>query len=88
MGFELGEKRSIWEYLMTPSVLLTLVGIVILAISVFFFATASPGGDDVDAILQAQSQSGSRLKSMIGLVVGSLVSIAGVLWSLMTFSRR
>lgn len=87
MGFELGEKRSYVEMFLTPATFITVIGLIILAVSVFFFSNASAGGSDVDALLEAQSNSGQRLKAMIGLVLGTLVSIAGVLWSLLNFSR-
>ena len=40
MGFELGGKRSYLELLMTPGPIVTIIGLVILLISVIFFATA------------------------------------------------
>ncbi len=87
MGFELSEKRSYLSILLTPGPIIAMVGLAILLVSVYFFSSASPSGSDVDAILQAQGQNGQRIKSMIGMVGGTLVSIAGVLWSLLKFSR-
>lgn len=87
MGFELGEKRSHWEFLLTPGPIITFIGLAILAVAIFFFSQASSGGNDVDAILESQNSSGLKLKAMIGLVVGTVTSIAGVLWSLLKFSR-
>jgi choline-glycine betaine transporter len=87
MGFDLGEKRSPFEILMTPGPIITMIGLVILGVSVFFFSSAAPSGSDVDAILAAQGNHGQKIKSMVGMVGGTLVSIAGVLLSLMKFSR-
>lgn len=89
MGFELsGEKRSKLDILMTPGPMITIVGLIILIVSVFFFNHASPDNAGVDAILAAQEHNGMRLKSMIGLVVGTITSIGGVLLALLTYSRR
>jgi hypothetical protein len=88
MGFELGEKRSLWEILLTPGTAVTVIGLIILLVSVFFFSSSAPSGADVDAILEAQGNSGQRLKAMIGMVAGTLVSIGGVLLALLQFSRR
>ena len=53
-----------------------------------FFATAGSAEKDmVDAVIESQANSGQRLKSMIGLVVGTVTSIFGVLLSLLQFSR-
>lgn len=73
---------------MTPGPLITIVGLLILIVSVFFFQQASPDSAGVDAILEAQQHNGMRLKSMIGLVVGTITSIGGVLLALITYSRR
>jgi len=90
MGFELGGgKRSYLDLLKTPGAIVTILGLIILIISVVVFSSAAPTGADVDAILEAQSQasSGRRIKAMIGMVVGTLTSIGGVLLALMQFSR-
>ena len=88
MGFELGEKRSYWELLMTPGPIITFIGLIILTISIIVFATAGSGDPDmVDALIESKQNSGQQLKAMIGLVAGTVVSVGGVLWSLMTFSR-
>lgn len=87
MGFDLGPKRSWVSLLLTPGPTITLIGLIILTVAFYHFNQASPGGD-VDAILEAQSRGGERLKSMLAMVVGVVVSIAGVLFSLVTFSRR
>ena len=73
---------------MTPGPIITIIGLLILLGSVFFFGSTAPDDASVDAILESQNQSGQKLKSMIGLVIGSLVSVGGVLLSLITFSRR
>lgn len=86
MDYELGPKQSRWSLLATPGPILALLGIVILCVAIYYFRASSPGGD-VDSIIQAQSQTGARLKSMVAMVIGVLVSMAGALWSLMTFSR-
>lgn len=88
MGFELSEKRSYAELLLTPGPIITILGLLILAGSVFFFSDAAGSANDVDAIIASQGNSGQKLKSMVGLAVGTIVSIAGVLLSLVTFSRR
>lgn len=88
MGFELSEKRSYMNLLFTPGPIITIIGLLILIVSVFFFNSAAPDGPGVDAILEAQGNSGQQIKSMVGLVMGTLVSIAGVLISLMAFSRK
>ncbi|MFA5504471.1 MAG: hypothetical protein WC314_11355 [Vulcanimicrobiota bacterium] len=88
MGFELGQKQSRLEFLMTPGPIITLIGLLILAVSIFFFSSAGSGEKDmVDAMLESQSNSGQRLKAMIGLVAGTVVSIGGVLLSLLKFNR-
>lgn len=88
MGFELGQKQSRLEFLMTPGPIITLIGLIILAVSIFFFSSAGSGEKDmVDAMLESQSNSGQRLKAMIGLVAGTVVSIGGVLLSLLKFNR-
>jgi hypothetical protein len=88
MGFELGEKRSYLALLMTPGPIITFIGLIILTISIIVFATSGSGDPDmVDALIESKENSGQRIKAMIGLVVGSLVSVGGVLLSLMTFSR-
>ena len=88
MGFELGEKRSYWELLMTPGPIVTIIGLLILTVSVIVFATSGSADPDmVDALLESKENSGLRIKAMVGLVAGTLVSVGGVLLSLMTFSR-
>jgi hypothetical protein len=88
MGFELGEKRSYWELLMTPGPIVTIIGLIILTISVIVFATSGSADPDmVDALIESKENNGLRIKAMIGLVAGTLVSVGGVLLSLMTFSR-
>ena len=87
MGFELTEKRSMWEMLMSPGPIITGIGLLILLISIFFFSNAGPESGDVDAILQAQSNTGQRLKSMIGLVVGIVTAVFGVLLTLLKFYK-
>jgi len=73
---------------MTPGPIITLIGLLILAVSIFFFSSAGSGEKDmVDAMLESQSNSGQRLKAMIGLVAGTVVSIGGVLLSLLKFNR-
>ena len=88
MGFELSEKRSYLHLLMSPGPIVTLVGLVIILVSVFVFGDAAPDNAGVDAILESQANSGQKLKSMVGLVIGTIVSVGGVLLSLLTFSRR
>lgn len=88
MGFELSEKRSYLSLLLTPGPIVTIIGLLILIGSVMFFSSAAPSGSDVDAILESQNQSGQKLKSMVGLVIGTIISVGGVLLSLITFSRR
>ncbi len=87
MDYELGPKQSRWSLLASPGPILTLLGLFVLCVALYFFRASSPGGD-VDAIIQAQGQTGTRLKSMLGMVVGVVTTLAGALWSLMTFSRR
>lgn len=88
MGFELGEERSKLELLMTPGAVIAIVGLVILLVSIFFFSTADSGNPDlVDAMIESKANNGQRLKAMIGMVVGTVTSVAGVLWTLMRFSR-
>lgn len=66
---------------------MTMIGIIILAVAVYSFSSATGDASGVDAILESQHNSGAKLKSMVWLVVGTCVSIAGVLWSLLSFSR-
>ena len=88
MGFELGGKRSYMELLMTPGPIITIIGLIILLVSVIFFSTAGSAEKDmVDAVMESQANSGQRLKAMIGLVLGTVTSIFGVLLSLLKFSR-
>lgn len=87
MGFELGNSESSWAILKTPGPILALLGIVVLTISFVVFGSNDPG-TDIDAMIEANTHGASRFKSMIGMVVGVVLSIAGVLWSLLTFSRR
>ena len=87
MGYELGPKQRALELLATPGPILAAIGALILVVSIFFFNQAAPSGSDVDAIIEAKANSGSSLKSMLGMVCGVLVTLAGALWSLMTFSR-
>ena len=87
MGFDLGTQESPWQILKTPGPILALLGIVVLTVSFVIFGSNDPG-TDIDAMIEANSQGASRIKSMIGMVIGVVLSIAGVLWSLMSFSRR
>lgn len=88
MDYDLvADKTPWWRLLITPGPILTLIGMIILTISVYYFNQASPGGD-VDAIIEAQSRGSERLKSMLGLVAGVVVSLAGALVSVISFSRR
>ena len=87
MDYELGPKQSRWSLLATPGPILAISGLLVLCVAIYFFRASSPSGD-VDAIIQAQGQTGTRLKSMLGMVVGVVTALAGALWSLMTFSRR
>ncbi len=87
MGFDLGPKRNLASLLLTPGPIITLLGLIILTVAFYYFQQASPGGD-VDAIIEAQSRGSERLKSMLAMVAGVVVSIAGCLLSLVTFSRR
>lgn len=89
MGFELGKKESYWSLLATPGPIITIAGLIILALSAFFFSAATPEAHDINAMIDAQMETnhGRRLTSMIGLVIGTVVSIAGVLWSFIAFSR-
>lgn len=88
MGFELGPKQKVTDLLMTPGPILALLGLIVLVVSIFFFNQATPSGSDVDAILEAKANSGSSLKSMLGLVCGIVLCVAGALLSLMTLTRR
>lgn len=88
MGFELGKKRSHLDLLLTPGPMLTILGLVILLVSVLFFHQASPDNAGIDAVLEAQGSSGTRLKAMLGMVVGTVTSVGGVLFALLTYSRR
>lgn len=88
MGFELGEKRSYLSIFLTPGPMITIVGLIILVVSVFFFNQSSPDDAGIDAILEAQKHSGTRLKAMIGMVAGTITSIGGVLFALLAYSRR
>lgn len=87
MEFELAPKRSLWTILLTPGPIIMILGLIVLAVSFYYFNSASPGGD-VDAIIEAQSRGSERIKSMLGMVVGVVLSIGGVLFSLLTFSKR
>lgn len=87
MGFELTDKGSKWEVLMSPGPIITFIGLLILLIAIFVFGSAGPESADVDAILEAQNNNGQRLKSMIGLVVGVVTSVFGVLITLLKFYR-
>ena len=87
MGFELGPKQKVTDLLLTPGPMLALAGAIVLMVSIFIFGHSAPSGSDVDAIIEAKSHSGSSLKSMLGMVCGVLMCVAGGLWSLMTFSR-
>jgi hypothetical protein len=87
MGFELGPKNKITDLLLTPGPMLAIFGLLVLLLSVFFFNQATPSGSDVDAIIEAKSRSGSSLKSMLGMVCGVVLCVAGTLWSLMAFTR-
>ncbi len=88
MGFELGKKRSYLDLLLSPGPMLTILGLVILLVSVFFFNHASPDDAGIDAVLEAQSHSGTRLKAMLVMEVGTVTSVAGVLFALLAYSRR
>ena len=88
MGFDLSEKQSYWRVLLTPGPVVTMIGLVIILVSVFVFGDSAPDDASVDAILEAQGNSGQKIKSMVGLVTGTIVSIAGVLLSLLTFHRK
>lgn len=87
MGFELGPRQKATDLLFTPGPLLAFAGAVVLAVSLFFFNQAVPSGSDVDAIIEAKSQSGSSLKSMLGMVAGIVMCVAGGLWALMSFTH-
>jgi uncharacterized membrane protein len=87
MGFELGPKQKALDLLATPGPILAAIGALVLLVSVFFFNQAAPSGSDVDAIIEAKSNSGASLKSMLGMVCGVVLCVAGALWSLMTFTR-
>lgn len=87
MGFELGPKQKLTDLLLTPGPILAILGAAILVISIFVFGNAAPSGSDVDAIIEAKANTGSSLKSMLGMVCGIVMCVAGALWSLMTFSR-
>lgn len=87
MGFELGPKQKLTDLLLTPGPILALLGAAVLVISIFFFGHSAPSGSDVDAIIDAKANTGSSLKSMLGMVCGIVMCVAGALWSLMTFSR-
>jgi choline-glycine betaine transporter len=88
MGFELGPKQKMTDLLLTPGPILTILGVLVLVVSVFFFNQAAPSGSDVDAIIEARSHSGSSLKSMLGMVCGVVMCLVGALLSLMTLNRR
>lgn len=87
MGFELGPEQKALDLLKTPGPMLALLGGMVMLVSFLFFQDSAPSTGDVDALLEAKANTGQSLKSMIGLVVGVVLCVAGALWSLMTFSR-
>lgn len=87
MDYDLGPTQSRWALLLSPGPLLALVGLTVLTISFVVFSGSSSGGD-VDAILEAQAQTGTRLKSMLAMVVGVVITLAGALWGLLSFKNR
>lgn len=72
---------------MTPGPLLAVAGAMVLLVSVFFFNQAAPASSDIDAIIEAKANSGSSLKSMLGMVLGIVMCVAGGLWAMMSFTH-
>lgn len=87
MDLELGPKESRWAILLTPGPILAILGILILTVSFVIFSANSPGSD-VDSLIEAQGQSGARIKSMLAMIAGVVCTIAGALLALVTFKNR
>lgn len=71
----------------TPGPILTILGALVLTISFVVFNSGAPSSSDVDAIIEAKSNSGTQLKAMLGMVCGLVMCIAGGLWAIMSLNR-